>query len=209
MDDAAVYDARLELLDFVAEVFWDVPDEAFLADLLGDGLQLPDAKVNESLDAGFDLLRQFVADNEGRDTAAVRDELAREYTRVFVGPRPPVLAHETYYREDTSFIGEGLAKVEASYAAAGWKPPEEYGEENDFIAVELAFLRYLVERQYHGAEEAFGYERVFLDEHLTSWHEAFVDDVLDETEEPLFRAAALVFAGVVEFEDELVAQMVR
>ncbi|QCJ46030.1 molecular chaperone [Haloprofundus sp. MHR1] len=208
MDDAAVYDARLELLDFVVEVFWDVPDESFLSNLLGDGLQLPDAEVNESLDEGFDLLRQFVADNEGRDPAAVRDELAREYTRVFVGPRPPVLAHETYYREDTDFIGEGLARVEASYGAAGWKPPEEYGEENDFIAVELAFLRYLVERQYHGAEEAFGYERVFLDEHLSAWHEAFVDDVLDETEEPLFRAAALVFDGLVEFEDELVAQMV-
>lgn len=208
MDDVAVYEARLELIDFVVETFWDVPDATFVETLLSGEIRLPEAEVNPALDEGFETLRTFLAENEGRPVADVRDELESEYTRVFVGPRPPVLAHETYYRDDTEFIGEGLAKVEASYSAAGWKPPESYGEENDFVAVELAFLRHLVDRQRTGADEAFGYERVFLDEHLLTWVEAFVDDVLDETEEPLFRAGALVLRGLVEFEDELVAQMV-
>jgi TorA maturation chaperone TorD len=208
MDDAAVYAARLELVDFAVEVFWDVPSEAFLRAVLGDDIRLPERAVDESLDAGFEELRSFRERHRGRPIDEVRDELNVEYTRVFVGPRPPVLAHETYYRDDTDFLGAGLAKVEASYAAAGWTPPSDYGEENDFLAVELAFLRDLIRRQREGAVEAFGYERVFLDEHLHRWADAFVDDVLAETDEPLFRAGALVFRGLVAFEDELVAQMV-
>jgi TorA maturation chaperone TorD len=208
MNDDAVYAARLELVDFLVEVFYDVPDEAFVDRLLSGDLQFPADEVNDGLDAGFDRLETFVADNADRDPADVQDELETEYTRVFVGPRPPVLAHETNYREDTAFIGEGLADVEASYGAAGWTPPENYGEENDFVAVELAFLRHLITRQRRGAEEAFGYERVFLDEHLLRWVDPFVDDVYDHAESDLYLAAADVFRGFVEFEDELVAQMV-
>lgn len=209
MDDSAIYDARTELVDFVIEVFWDVPDREFVERLLSDEVSVPDQRVNDALDDGFETLTQFVEANRGRDVDDVVEELEVEYTRVFVGPRPPVLPHESYYRDDTDYLGQGLADVEASYAAAGWKPPEDYGEENDFVAVELAFLRWVVGRQATGAEEAFGYERVFLDEHLTTWVDDFVVDVLEETDNDLLRAAALVLQGLVEFEDELVAQMVR
>ncbi|MFC7166196.1 TorD/DmsD family molecular chaperone [Halospeciosus flavus] len=207
MDDEAIYDARTELIDYCIDVFWDAPEEEFLTNLLEGDLETPGESVNDELDTGFDYLREFVAENEGRDVSEVRDELAQEYTRVFVGPRPPVLAHETYYRDDTEFIGEGLADVEASYSGAGWKPPEDYPEENDHVAVELAFLRNLVGRQRAGQVEAFGFERVFLDEHVLQWYEPFVDDVEENTDEPLYLSAAHVFAGLVEFEDELAAQM--
>lgn len=208
MDDGAVYAVRLELVDFLIDALWDTPREEFLANVLGDVVVLPDDEVSESLDRGFSSLEDFIEGNRGRPVEEVREELTAEYTRVFVGPRPPVLAHETYYRDDTQFIGEGLAEVEASYAAAGWKPPEEYPEENDFVAVELAFLRDLIDRQRHGQEEAFGYERVFLDEHLTRWIDGMAADLLAETDEPFYRAAAHVAKGLVELEDEIVAQMV-
>ncbi|MFB6161199.1 MAG: molecular chaperone [Haloferacaceae archaeon] len=208
VDDAAVYDARLELVDFLIEVFADAPSEAFVERLLAGTVAVPDEPVNEPMDEGFDRLEAFVAANRKRDPADVADDLTTAYTRLFVGPRPPVLPHETYYREDTEFVGEGLAEVEASYGGAGWTPPEDYPEESDHVAVELAFLRYLIERQRSGDEEAFGFERVFLDEHLLVWVDEFVDDLCGEADEGLFAAAALVFAGTVEFEDELVAQMV-
>lgn len=208
MDDEAVYAARLELADFLIEVFWDAPSERFVTNLLDGDIEVPADEVNETLDEGFALLESFVEANRGRPVEEVREELAREYTRVFVGPRPPVLAHETYYRDDTEFIGEGLAAVEASYGAAGWTPPEDYGEESDFVAVELAFVRQLIHRQRHGADETFGYERVFLDEHLSHWADAVAADLGEETDVDLYRAAGAIFAGFVAFEDELVAQMV-
>lgn len=208
VDDADVYDARLEIVDFLVEVFHDVPDGEFVGSLLAGELRIPEGEVNEPLDYGFERLQGFVDDNADRDASAVQEELEREYTRVFVGPRPPVLAHESYYREDTDYMGEGLAQVQASYSAAGWAPPEDYGEEDDFVAVELAFLRHLIERQRNGVEEAFGYERVFLDEHLLEWTEEFVIDLREQTESGLYVAAADLFQGFVRFEDELVAQMV-
>lgn len=207
MDEEAFYAARLELIDFPIEVFWDVPDEAFVRNLLEGDVMTPDDTVNEPLDEGFAHLETFIETNRGRPVEDVRDGLGREYTRVFVGPRPPVLAHETYYRDDTEFIGEGLAAVEASYAAAGWTAPGDYDEENDFVAVELAFLRNLIGRQRSGEEEAFGFERVFLEEHVHRWVDDFVQDVRAETDHPLFLAAAGVLEGLVEFETELVGQL--
>ena len=207
-DELAVYDARIELIDFLIEVFHDAPTEEFLSRLLSGELHTPDEEVNDRLDAGFEHVRSFVDAHGGDDPEALHTDVKREYTSVFVGPRPPVLLHETHYRDDTEFIGEGLAEVEASYGAAGWTPPEEYPEENDFVAVELAFLRWLVARQREGMEEAFGYERVFLDNHIDTWVEDAAADIREETDNDLFLAAGEVLLGVVEFEDELVAQMV-
>ena len=207
MDTTALYDARIELLDFAIDAFGDVPSAEFLSEVRA-GVTVPDDEVHPSLDAGFDALERFVQEDADRPVDDLQEELTIEYTRLFVGPRPVVVAHETHYRDDTEFIGEGLADVEEAYAAAGWKPPEDYPEENDFVAVELGFLRNLVRRQRDGQEEAFGYERVFLDEHLLTWVDDLAADVREETDEDLYLAAAGVAEGLVAFEDELAAQMV-
>ncbi|WP_458210001.1 TorD/DmsD family molecular chaperone [Haladaptatus sp. NG-SE-30] len=208
MDDIDIYDARMELLDYCIDVFWDTPTESFLEQFLHGDITIPSTEVDPTLDEGFSQLESFIETNDGRDVPSVQDELAAEYSRVFVGPRPPVVAHETYYRDDTDFMGKGLAAVQASYDAAEWSPPEEYPEEDDFIAVELAFLRILVERQRNGVVEAFGFERVFLDEHLLEWIDDFAEETIEETDEPFYQAGARIVAGTIAFEDELVAQMV-
>lgn len=205
VNDEALYDARLELVDFAISVLWDVPDESFVEALLSGEVRLPADEVVPALDEGFAELERFREANRERPLEAVLDDLEVAYSRTFVGPRPPVVAHESYYREDTEFLGEGLADVQAAYAAAGWSSPEEYPEEDDFVAVELAFLRHLIERQREGAEEALGYERVFIDEHVGTWVEDFADDVRETTDEELLRAGALVAQGLVVLEDELIA----
>lgn len=203
-----LHTARIEIVDFLIEVFWDVPDEDFIERLVTDGIQVPEDSVNDRLDEGFELLRAWRDDVQDEPIDELHDQIEREYTDLFVGPRPPILPHETYYRDDTEFIGDGLAEIEASYAGAGWSPPEEYPEENDFIAVELAFLRALIEWQADGREEAYGYERVLLDEHLFEWVDPFIADLREEADPGLFLAAGLIFGGLVTFEDELVAQLV-
>lgn len=207
MNDEEVYEARLELINFAIEVFRDIPAEAFLERLLGGGTVLPDESVNEPMDEGFAMLRRWIDEHDDRPVETVREELNTEYTRLFVGPRPPVLPHESYYRDDTDFLGEGLAAVTNSYRAAGWESPEDYEEEDDFIAVEMAFLRHLVEGQRAGHVETFGFERVFIEEHLTEWIDDFVADMREEADPGLFLAAALVVQGLVGFEDEIVAQV--
>lgn len=207
LDQEALYETRLELAGFLVDAFADYPPEKLIDRLLDGAVTLPEAGVSDELDAGFERLRAFAAENEGRDVAAVRDDLEREYTRVFVGPRPPVLPHETYYRDDTDFRGKGLAEVEASYSAAGWSPPEEYPEEADHAAVELAFLRHLIQRQRRGAEEAFGFQRVLHEAHLSEWVDDCARDVLANTDEPFYEAAAHLLSGYVAFEGEIAGQM--
>lgn len=204
LDQESLYDARLELIDFLIEAFHDTPDEAFVARLLEGDLDTPGESVNDDLDAGFDHLHEFVAEHEGRDPADVADDLAKEYTRLFVGPRPPVMAHETYYREDADFLGSDLAAVEATFSAAGWGAPEDVGHESDFVSVELLFVRNLVGRQRAGKEEALGFERVFLDEHLSTWVDAMLDDLADETDDPFYLGAGRLLRGLVDLERDLV-----
>ncbi|AZH27241.1 TorD/DmsD family molecular chaperone [Haloplanus aerogenes] len=208
MDEQALYESRLELVDFLIEALHDVPDEEFVETLLSGDIRIPEGEVNEPLDRGFDELRTFIDEHQEYDLDVVQEVLEQEYTRLLVGPRPPVVAHETYYREDADYLGEGLAELEASYSAAGWAPPEEYPEENDFVAVELAFLRNLIDRQRRGAEVAVGFERVFLDEHALTWVDPFTTDLRQETDSRLYVAVAYIYEGVLEFEDELVAQMI-
>lgn len=207
MNDADVYEARLELVDFVIDVFWDVPSEEFVERLLSDEVLLPEDSINEPMDEGFEVLEAWIDENRDRPAADVQDELQTEYTSLLVGPRPPVLPHETNYRDDTEFIGEGLAEVEASYGAAGWAAPDDYPEENDFVAVEMAFLRYLIERQREGHDETVGFERVFIEQHLSEWVVDFADEMREEADDGLFLAGALICEGLARFEDEIVAQI--
>lgn len=207
MNDEEVYAARLELIDFAIAVFWDVPEAAFLERLLGGETMIPEEPVNEPMDEGFAMLAAWIEENRDRPVEAVREELNTEYTRLFVGPRPPVLPHESNYRADTDFLGEGLAAVTRSYQAAGWESADDYAEEDDFIAVELAFLRHLVERQRGGDAETVDFERVFVEEHLDEWIDDFVAEMRDEADPGLFLAGALIVEGLVEFEEEIVAQI--
>lgn len=207
MNDEEIYAARLELVDFLIEALWNPPTEEFVESLLSGEIRFPTEGIDDDLDAGFERLRAFIDANEGRPVEEVQTELNREYTRIFVGPRPPVTAHESYYREDMDYLGKGKAMVESSYGAAGWKPPESYPEEADYVAVELAFLRRQIERQRTGAEEAFGYERVFLEEHLTRWIDDCAADVVEYADSAFYEAVGHLLSGVVEFEDELAGQM--
>lgn len=203
----AFYEARLELVNFLVDAYADYPPEELLERLLAGEFTVPDREVSDELDAGFDAIRRFADENAGRDVADVREDLEPEFTRLFVGPRPTIQPHETHFREDTDFRGSGLAKVEASYGAAGWSPPEDYPEEDDHVAVELAFLRYLIKEQRRGREETFGFQRVFHDEHLSHWIDEMAADVVEHADEPFYEAAGHLLAGYVSFEEEIASQM--
>ncbi|MFC4439249.1 MULTISPECIES: TorD/DmsD family molecular chaperone [Natrialbaceae] len=207
MDMEAIYEARLDLVEFLVTATHDAPGEAFIEDILEGDVIGPSGTVNEELGEGFDLLEQFIEANEDRPIEDVVDELEVEYTRLLVGPRPPVTPHETYFRGEMQYLGEGLPKVEASYGAAGWSPPENYPEESDHVAVELAFLRHLIRSQKRGREEALGYQRVFHEEHLTHWLDDCAAAIAAEANATFYEAVGHLLAGYNEFEEEIALQV--
>lgn len=207
IDQEALYDTRFELIDFLIDALADVPPRPLVAGLFDESVRVPSEGISAELDAGFEALETFVAENDDRDPESVRDELSAEYTRLFVGPRPPVIAQESYYREDTDYLGDGLATVKGSYGAVGWSPVDEYPEEADHVAVELAFLRELISRQRGGEADAFGYQRVFHEEHLDRWIDDCAADIVDCADSAFYEAVGYLLTGYVTFEAEIAMQM--
>ena len=74
MDTTALYDARIELLDFAIDAFGNVPSAEFLSEVRA-GVTVPDDEVSPSLDAGFDALERFVQENADRPVDDLQDEL--------------------------------------------------------------------------------------------------------------------------------------
>ncbi|WP_129112833.1 TorD/DmsD family molecular chaperone [Halegenticoccus tardaugens] len=207
LDQRELYRARLEFANFLVDALADAPTKPFVETLLGGEIRVPDAAVGDALDAGFAALTAFVDERADRDPDAVREALQLEYSRLFVGPRPPILPHETHYRDDTDYLGDGLARVKSSYAAVGWTPADDYPEEADHVAVELAFVRRLVRRQRDGDRDAFGYQRVFHEEHLDRWVDDCAADVVEHADSTFYEAVGHLLSGYVEFESEIAVQM--
>jgi TorA maturation chaperone TorD len=124
------------------------------------------------------------------DPAAEADRLTTEFTHLFVGPRPKLQIHESYYAGD--YLGEPLAAVTDSYTQLGVAPAPDLKEEADHAAVELAALRELT-------AERDDRKRVFLEDH-GDWFADLADDIKSSTEEPFFEAIADMVAGLVAFD---------
>ncbi len=135
------------------------------------------------------MLASWIDENADQSVSAVQDTLKREYTDLLVGPRPPVLPHETNYREDTEFIGEGLAEVDAATVRQAGHRPRTTPKRTTSSPSKWRHA-YLIERQREGDEETVGYERMSL-EHLSEWVVEFADEMRDEADDGLFLAAAL------------------
>jgi TorA maturation chaperone TorD len=199
MDDD-VYAGRLDLLRFLSALLDGPPDDQFVRGLLAGDVAGPAPSVNDSIERGFSLLAAFHDDRADADPGAVERAVAAEYAGLF--ETGTVATRESAYREDAP-VDRDLA---AAYDAADWSPPST---PLDGVGVELAFLRHLVARQREGETTALDRESQFLDAHLSRWLDRFADDLADAAESDLYRGAAHVLRGVVEFEDTLVSAELR
>ncbi|AOW80744.1 molecular chaperone TorD [Halodesulfurarchaeum formicicum] len=183
-DDATM----AQLYDLLAGVFADPPDEETVAALASGPLPDPGVAPNDRLAAGLEGLDAWGETVE--DPAAEADRLASEFTRLFIGPRPKLQIHESYYAGD--YLGEPLAAVKETYQALGIASAPDRKEEADHAAVELAVLRELTATD--GDRTA-----PFLREH-GDWFDDLAQDIHEQTDEPFYEAIADLVAGVVAFD---------
>ncbi|MGM0398580.1 MAG: TorD/DmsD family molecular chaperone [Halobacteriota archaeon] len=186
--DADAEATLAQLYDFAATAFADPPTEAWIRTLCDGALPDPAVAPNDRLAAGLEALRTW-ADGVD-DPAAEADRLASEYTRLFVGPRPQLQIHESWYADD--FLGEPLAAVSKDYDTLGIEPAADLKEEADHAAVELAALRELSRR---AASDPDAKAR-FLAAH-GDWFDALAADVRETADDPFYPAVADVAAGLV------------
>ncbi|MDQ2051963.1 molecular chaperone TorD family protein [Natronolimnohabitans sp. A-GB9] len=174
-----------DLYAFLSSVLADPPDEAAVERLVAEGF--PREASPQALSNGYRQLRTWRADVDDPSDAA--DELKRVHTRLFVGPRPRMQIHESWYADD--YLGEPLAAVKRSYRDLGIRPSEQLREEADHAAVELAALEILAR---DGADEL---RRAFLAAHGW-WLPQLATDIQEMADHPFYCGVGWLIEGTVE-----------
>jgi TorA maturation chaperone TorD len=204
MSDTAL--ARSKIYGLLATLFRAEPTDAFLRELQG-----PDFS-RVFFELGIDLGSELQKKSE----AELREDLAVEYTRLFLGPGPHISAHESVFVEADGGVGglwgEKTVAVKKFIEAAGLTYGSEYTGIPDHVSVELEFLQKLVEWEgekwaesdSESAVYCLGVEKRFVEEHLGRWLPELCDKVAARAELPFYREMAGLAKKFLEHEQRTI-----
>lgn len=145
----------------------------------------------------------------------VIEDLAIEYTRLFLGPDRHISPHESVHHERDDgdwgqFWGKSTVEVKKFIETAGLEYKSEYTGLPDHISVELEFMQRTTEREAQawegkdndGALYCLKMEKKFIEEHLVPWLPLFCDKVIKDAELSFYREMAKLTKSFVELEKE-------
>jgi TorA maturation chaperone TorD len=141
------------------------------------------------------------------------ENLAIEYTRLFVGPGKHISPHESVHHkkdgvQSGQLWGELTAQVKKIIESSGLEYKSEFTGMPDHISVELEFMQHVVqhEAQAWKADDdetallCLKNEKKFVDEHLLGWIPVFCEKVIETAEVPFYREMARLTRSFIEFE---------
>ena len=198
--------ARSQVYGLLATIFRAEPTEAFLRELKGPGF------TGVFSDLGIDLGDEL----QKKPEAELGEELAVEFTRLFLGPDSHISAHESVFVEVDGGVGglwgEKTVEVKKFIEAAGLTYGADYTGIPDHVSVELEFLQKLAEWEagkwaQSDAENAvycLGVEKRFIEEHLGKWVPELCDKVADRADLPFYREMAGVTKKFIEYDQRTI-----
>jgi len=143
------------------------------------------------------------------------ENLAIEYTRLFVGPGKHISPHESVHHkkegvQSGQLWGELTAQVKGIIESSGLEYESEYTGMPDHISVELEFMQHVVQREAQAWEAAddetallcLKNEKNFVDEHLLDWIPVFCEKVIETADVPFYREMARLTRNFIEFEKQ-------
>ncbi len=207
--DAETALARSQVYGLLARLFRAEPSGEFLA------------RLRDPETTGFlsELGLSFGPDFHDLPLEELIEDLALEYTQLFLGPGPYLSPHESVHAQwgdgrDGEHWGPQTVKVKAFIEAAGLSYADSFHEMPDHISAEFEFMAklaaYEAEHWRAGHEEdALGTLRIqrrFFDEHLNQWVPGFCQKVRERRESDFYARAAELAQAVLAFEDGLMAE---
>lgn len=200
--------ARSNVYGFLAHVYRMEPDEALIREI-----RKPDfSKVLSAI--GFALGEEF----QENPPDQLAEDLAIEYTRLFIGPGPRISPHESLHlvaadASENALWGRETVQVKRFVEAAGLNYDEGFSGLPDHISAEFELMQKLAERESQawseGEENAAGScqnaQKQFFTEHLIKWIPVFCDKVMENTELTFFHQMAAVTKDFMELERENLA----
>jgi len=206
MSDTSV--ARSQVYWLLTTVFRAEPTAVLVRDLNGPRF------LGAFSDLGVDLGEEFrtAPDDE------IVEELALEFTRLFLGPGQHISAHESVYAEVDGELG-GLwgaktVEVKKFIETTGLDYESGYTGLPDHISVELEFMRKLAEWEAakwsaddrESAKYCLTVQKKFIEEHLLKWAPAFCGEVIEKATIPFYREMAEVTREFLDFDHHAIIQ---
>lgn len=196
-DMAAKTMERSSLYGFLALVFREEPTAAFL-------LKMKNAEFLDALSAaGVRFDEEFFASPDEE----LLDDLAVEYTRLFIGPGRHIPACEGAQREGALW-GRTTIEVARLVENCGLRYNPEYRDPPDHIGVELEFMQEVTKREAQAWERedssealhCLQIEREFIGKHLSRWVPQFCEKVAQEAECSFYREMAVLTDSFIQCE---------
>ncbi len=163
-----------------------------------------------------EALHSLGVDLDGELEPGRADELAVEYTRLFLGPGPHIPPYESVHREgEGKLYGESSVHVREFVRSLGLEYRPGGAAFPDHIEVEFELMQKLIAREQEAweakdiesAKRCLEFEDTFIREHLGQWVPGFCDRVIDETTSTFYRNMAKLAREYVRLEEKEVPDL--
>ncbi|MBT3014188.1 MAG: molecular chaperone TorD family protein [Candidatus Thiodiazotropha sp. (ex Clathrolucina costata)] len=194
---------RSDMYGLLTLVFRQEPSEAFINELRGP--RLSGAFSDMELDMGGSFYSEPVS--------AIADQLALEFSRLFIGPGRHISAHESIFTEvdgDSGGLwGARTVEVKKFIETTGLDYASQFTGLPDHISVELEFMQKLadweadkwIEMDRISAEYCLSIQRMFLQQHILGWIPKFCDAVIGQADIPFYRELAELTKNFLKLEE--------
>jgi TorA maturation chaperone TorD len=187
--------------------------EVFTSEVSNDLLlQIKESRFLETLsDADSSEMDEFF--NE--DTKTIIQELACEFSRLFIGPGKHISPHESVHHELNGgdwgkLWGKSTVEVQKFIKSTGMTFLDNFKGMPDHIAVEFEFMKQLTlqEKQSLEAKETektkyyVSIQKKFLKKHIGCWVPGFCEKVIEKAELVFYRNLGILTKQFIEYELE-------
>jgi putative dimethyl sulfoxide reductase chaperone len=203
-----------ELFGFLADVFNQKPDKEMVENLKSAGTGFwEDLEVhnssNPNVRRGITYLSNFYDQVQSLEVDEIEKKMGMDWTKLFrglgagYGPMPPY--ESLFMSKDASNI-EIIRRVSQAYIHHNLVGSDEQKNRQDYLGVELDFMRYLAEKEANawagGDESKAGYYANelmdFFSEHPKQWAAAFCDQAARQAETKFYSGFLYLLKGILE-----------
>ena len=179
--------------------------------------QIKDPAIKEALSEmglQYDIFSQ-------KDQDELLEDLAVEYTRLFLGPAKHISPHESVHHERDdgdwgTHWGGSTVDVKKFIKTAGLEYKQEYTGMPDHISTELDFMKEaagreaqaIEEKDWEGALYCQKMEKKFIYDHLIKWIPTFCDKIISQAEISFYGDLADVTKDFITLESEEIDQSI-
>lgn len=194
---------ELYLYNLLRHLFLKEPAKEFITDITKIDVA---GETEDEIGYGLKLLTESAHKNVQRLDEWL-EELAIEYTRLFIGPmNPPAVPYASFYlSESHSLMTDETIDVRKRYLDAGMAVKELYSIPDDHIGIELEFIYDLTGRmielfekgEREEASRLFEIRSDFIRGHMALWIPFFVEKVIEASGDDFYKGAAYILKGFI------------